>query len=693
MGAHSMPRELWRHPTPRNTSMWQFMETINRKHGLSLKSFEELYDYSIAETSSFWSDVWEELSIIHIGSYNDVVDKSARMDSVPSWFRGVRLNLAENILYTRAPDGRESTIGKEDKKVAVTEVREGATEIRHVTWGELRKGVGRLASAMRVKGIGRGDRVAAVASNCVDTLMVFLATTSLGALFTSSSTDMGVKGIMDRLLQVQPKILFMDDAAIYNGKQVDLRCKMKEIVQELSSVDSFTGIVVQARFGTVLDLAEIPRSQTFEQFQSCCETENLRFAQMDFGDPVALGFSSGTTGKPKCIVHSTGGIILTTKKEGHLHHGIGPSSVCLQYTTTGWAMYPNSILSLLLGARVILYDGSPFKPDLETFIQLVGDQGVTFLGISPRYMFELQRNNTAPREVTNLSTLQVVTSTGMVLSDRLFEWFYDVGFPATTQLANCGGATDVAGFWALENPMTPVYVGGCQGPALGTPIAVYDSLPAGGIGVVGSPLPDGEPGELVFPKPFPNMPVKFWGDNGATLYFDAYFGRFDNIWVQGDFVMKHPKTRGLICLGRSDGVLNPSGIRFGSSEIYSILEAEFADKVADSICVGQRRPQDSDESVVLFLMMKPGHKLSPKLITEIKTSIKKNLSVRHVPKYVFETPEIPTTVNLKKVEQPVKQIISGTFVKPSGTLLNPNCLDFYHKFVEIEKFVMLSSKL
>lgn len=228
------------------------------------------------------------------------------MDSVPSWFRGVRLNLAENILYTRAPDGRESTIGKEDKKVAVTEVREGATEIRHVTWGELRKGVGRLASAMRVKGISRGDRVAAVASNCVDTLMVFLATTSLGALFTSSSTDMGVKGIMDRLLQVQPKILFMDDAAIYNGKQVDLRGKMKEIVQELSGVDSFTGIVVQARYGTVLDLAEIPRSQTFEQFQSCCETENLRFAQMDFGDPVALGFSSGTTGKPKCIVHSTG---------------------------------------------------------------------------------------------------------------------------------------------------------------------------------------------------------------------------------------------------------------------------------------------------------------------------------------------------------------------------------------------------
>ncbi|KAH6699984.1 acetoacetyl-CoA synthase [Cadophora sp. MPI-SDFR-AT-0126] len=692
MGTQSMPRELWRHPTPRSTSMWQFMETINRKHGLRLKTFEELYDYSIAETT-FWSDAWEELSIIHIGSYNDVVDKSTRMDSVPQWFSGVRLNLAENILYTHAPGATESTMGKEDNKVAVTEVREGATELRHVTWGELRKGVGRLASAMRVRGIGRGDRVAAVASNCVDTLMVFLATTSLGALFTSSSTDMGVKGILDRLIQIQPTFLFMDNIAIYNGKQVDLRGKMKEIVQELGSADSFKGIVVQARVSNVLDLTGIPYSQTFEQFQSCWETENLRFAQMDFQDPVSIAFSSGTTGKPKCIMHSTGGMILSAKKEGHLHHGIGPNSVCLQYTTTGWAMYFSSILSLLHGARVILYDGSPFKPDLETFIQLVGDQGVTFLGISPRYMIELQRNDIVPREVTDLSALQVVTSTGMVLSDRLFEWFYDVGFPATAQLANCGGATDLGGFFALENPMTPMYVGGCQGPSLGIPIAVYDSTNPGGIGVVGSPLPHGEPGELVFPKPFPNMPVKFWGDNGSRLYFDAYFSRFDNVWVQGDFVTIHPKTRGLICLGRSDGVLNPSGVRFGSSEIYSILEAEFGDKLADSLCVGQRRPQDGDESVVLFLMMRPGHKLSPKLITDIKTSIRRGLSARHVPKYVFETPEIPITVNLKKVELPVRQIISGNFMKPSGTLLNPSSLEFYRQFVDIEKFVIHGSKL
>ncbi|KAH8805032.1 acetoacetyl-CoA synthase [Xylogone sp. PMI_703] len=602
--------------------------------------------------------------------------------------------LAENILYSNCIGPvSKSIVGKEDTKIALTEIREGATEIRDVTWGELRCRVGRLASAMAVNGVGRGDRVATVASNCVDTLTAMLAVTSLGGLFCSSSTDMGTKGILDRLLQVEPTYLFMDDWAVYNGRRVDLRDKMRKLMEGLSTMDCFKGVVVQPRLGTVADLTGIRCSQTLEQFLSCSGVEELRFAQMDFNDPLSIAFSSGTTGKPKCIMHSTGGIILSAKKEGHLHHGINPSSVCLQYTTTGWAMYAISIFSLLLGARIILYDGSPFQPDLSTFIRLVGSQKVTHLGISPRYLQELKQNSISPRELTDLSSLQVVTSTGMVLSDQLFEWFYDVGFPKTTQLANICGATDLGGFFALENPLTPVYVGGCQGPSLGIPIAVFDSSLEGGIGVVGKQLSDGEPGELVLVKPFPNMPVKFWGDQGGKLYFDAYFGRFDNVWVQGDFVMIHPKTGALICLGRSDGVLNPSGIRFGSSEIYSVLEAQFSDKLVDSVCVGQRRPQDTDERVVLFLLMKPGHHLSAQIENDIKASIRKALSARHVPKYIFETPDIPVTVNMKKVELPIKQIISGNFVKASATLLNPQCLDFYRQFVNIENIARLRSNL
>ncbi|KAK5123043.1 hypothetical protein LTR16_003892 [Cryomyces antarcticus] len=344
------------------------------------------------------------------------------------------------------------------------------------------------------------------------------------------------------------------------------------------------------------------------------------------------------------------------------------------------------------GARAVLYDGSPFQPDLQTFVRLVGDQKVTNLGISPRYMHELQKANVAPREITDLSSLRSVSSTEMVLSDPLFEWFYDVGFPSTTHLCNISGGTDLAGCFAMENPMTPVYVGGCQGPSLGIKVEVYDQLVEGGKGVKGKPVEEGVPGELVATEAFPNMPVMFWNDEGGQRYFDAYFARFDNVWTHGDFILVHPVTGGITFLGRADGVLNPSGVRFGSAEIYSVVEAHFP-QIADSICVGQRRPDDADESVMLFLHLKPGEKFTRALVADVKEAIGRELSKRHVPKWVFETPAIPTTVNLKKVELPVKQIVSGKVIKPSGTLLNPESLDYYYQFAKVEELDQPKSKL
>lgn len=261
--------------------------------------------------------------------------------------------------------------------------------------------------------------------------------------------------------------------------------------------------------------------------------------------------------------------------------------------------------------------------------------------MSPRYLHELQKNNIIPKEVTDLSNMKVVTSTGMVLSDALFEWFYDAGFPSYVQLANISGGTDLAGAFGTENSLMPVYVGGCQGPSLGTPIAVYDQMLEGGKGVKGKQLEDGVPGELVATAAFPNMPVTFLGENGQQRYFDAYFARFDDVWTHGDFIMVHPITKSIIFLGRADGVLNPSGVRFGSAEIYNVIEAHFNSQVQDSICVGQRRPRDNDESVILFLLLKPGASFTKKLVQEIKSAIRKALSARHVPKYIFETPDIP----------------------------------------------------
>ncbi|KFZ23494.1 hypothetical protein V502_02032 [Pseudogymnoascus sp. VKM F-4520 (FW-2644)] len=695
MDAVNVPRKLWEHPNPESTAMYKFMQKINKKEFVQLKTFWELYQYSITQRSKFWDECFQFLNLIYSGTYEKVVDESSRIDSIPRWFDGIRMNFAENLLYSHlssAPTSERSTIGKEDNKIALTEVREGATEIRHVTWGQLRKEVAELANAMKSHGVQKGDRVLAVASNSVITLEVFLAVTTLGGLFSSTSTDMGVQGVLQRALQITPKYIFMDDFTVYNGKTVDLRQKMKEIVEGMNNTENFVGMISMPRFRQQADIFDIPKAQTFSDYLSKSNSKTLLFEKTAFHDPCLIAYSSGTSGAPKCIVHSIGGAILSSGKELILHRGLTSDSVALQYTTTGWIMYVSSVVGLLPGARVVLYDGSPLQPDLTTFVKLIGEQKVTTLGTSPRWMSELQKNHIIPKSVTDLSNLRVVTSTGMVLSDSLFEWFYDTGFPTYVHLANISGGTDIAGSFGQENPLTPVYVGGTQGPSLGTPVAVYDSRIEGGRGISGAPVDHGIPGELVATAPFPNMPVFFWNDASGSRYFDAYFRKYDNVWTHGDYVMIHPITKNLLFLGRADGVLNPSGVRFGSAEIYSVMENGFP-AVADSICVGQRRPSDLDETVMLFLVMKPGGQFTAQLVNDVKTAIKKALSARHVPKYVFEAPAIPMTVNMKKVELPVKQIVSGQVIKPSGTLLNPEALDFFYQFAKIEKLLDTKSKL
>ncbi|KAH8166339.1 hypothetical protein CIB48_g1913 [Xylaria polymorpha] len=615
-------------------------------------TYQDIYQFSVNKRSEFYDEVFKNGRLIHTGSYTQVVDERKSVDSIPRWFEGVHLNWAENVLWSRSttdPSDHRGKEGKEDDKIALTEVREGVTEVRHVTWATLRRIAANYAAALYTAGVRRGDRIVIVGGNSVDTLAVFLGTSWLGAMFSSSSTDMGVQGILQRTVQVNPKYIFMDDAALYNGKRLDLRQKMAEVVAGMKDCSNFRGMVSIRRFHDALDVSNIPKTQTLDAFLDNRQQIVPPIERIAFHEPFLICYSSGTTGIPKAIVHSVGGVIVNMIKEGRLNEDSNPDVVSLQYTTTGWIMYLASVGQLLGGARVILYDGSPFQPDLQSFIKLVGDQKVTRLGISPRWMHEIAQAGISPREITDLSSLKMVTSTGMVLSNQLFEWFYDKGFPSHVHLANLSGGTDIAGCFALSNPLTPVYVGGTQGPSLGIDVQLYDSLLPPG---PGEPVPDGTPGELVATKSFPNVPVYLW-----------------------------------------DGVLNPSGVRFGSAEIYSVIERNFADQIADSICVGQRRPQDNDESVMLFLLMRPGHKFNQQLVRDVKEAIKKEMTKRHVPKYIFETPEIPTTVNLKKVELPVKQIVSGHIIKPSGTLLNPQSLDYYYQFAKVEELVPPKEKL
>lgn len=486
-----------------------------------------MYLYSTQNRLAFWDFCWKYLQIIHEGSYTRVVDESARMDSVPEWFSGIKLNFAENLLFSR---NTGDISGKEDDKIAVTEAREGDLKnVVHLTWGQLRRKTGALVQAMKADGVTRGDRIAVCSANSIDTLLVLLASTALGSIFSSSSTDMGVKEVLDRLLQIKPRWLFMDDYAVYNGKTIDLRDKMKDIVQGMKSIPDFQGIISQPRFPSPADISSIPKALTLSSFLSKARgTDRLEFVRVGFRDPVLVVYSSGTTGQPKCIVHSVGGVLLNASKEGGLHTENGPDTVALQYTTTGWIMYLAATQSLMFGTRVILYDGSPFVPDVTALLTLAAQEKVTHLGISPRWMHELQRAKIIPREMFDLSSLWVVTSTGMVLRDALFEWFYDEGFPTHVRLNNISGGTDIAGCFGISNPLVPLYVGGCAGCSLGISVDVYDSTIEGGEGVKGVPVEEGVSGELVATSAFPNMPTMFWGDDSGQKYHDAYFGRFDS---------------------------------------------------------------------------------------------------------------------------------------------------------------------
>ncbi|RDA92354.1 hypothetical protein CP533_4393 [Ophiocordyceps camponoti-saundersi (nom. inval.)] len=683
------PRKLWEHANPQDTNMWRFMQESNRRYGLNLRNFWDLYNWSCDQRGQFYHQLWESQSWIHEGSYGRVVDEAAPISSLPAWFKGLKLNVAENFLWNRAPHDCtvRSTHVKVDDKVALTEVREGNTDVVHVTFGQLRQRVARLASAMKAAGVSEGDRIVMVGANSCQTLVVFLATLWLGAIFSSSSTDMGVSGLLQRLRLIRPKgpdtdqFVFFDDGAVYNGNVYDLRDKIRAVVQGLDTDDPVRIIAAPRFVGRPYDVSAIPKTETLEQFLNAVTEEQPPppIKRLGFQDPAIIYFSSGTTGVPKAIVHAGGTMLLSIMREYALHADLNPGLVGLQYTTTGWIMYLMNVMIIAAGGRAIFYDGSPFVPDPLVLLRVAEQQRINFLGISPRWMTELRKRNIRPREVADLSNLDAVSSTGTVLPDHLFHWFYDEAFPKRTQLINLSGGTDIAGSFATVNPLMPIYAGGCVGPALGVKIQVFSEE--------GKPVPDGEAGDLVATKAFPNVPPFFWGDSRPApgeKYFGSYFDRFPGVWTHGDLITIHPRTKAIIFLGRSDGVLNPSGVRFGTAEIYDVIENQFSDEVLDSLCVGQRRETDTDESVVLFLVMRPGKSFSAELVSRVKEAIASHRSKRHVPKYVFEAPELPMTVNGKKVEVPIKAIISGKKITPSGTLLNPQSLDFFYRFQRIE---------
>ncbi|TDL24283.1 acetoacetyl-CoA synthetase [Rickenella mellea] len=663
---------LWKPQNPSSTRVEALRRAINHKHNLNLKDYHDLYQYSI-DNYGFWIDLAQFLGItFSVSPSRAKIIEPGRLDVLPTWFPGARLNFAE-ILLSRNHDG-----------IAVTSARETGT-VAHFSWKELRERVRKTAAAMRRNGLKVGDRVAAVITNSIDAVVIALATASAGAIFSSTATDMGVQGILDRYRQITPKFIFAETEVVYAGKAIDLIPKVREVAKDLISRQLERVILLPSSKTGGLPRHDVPQSISFDEFLGNDDADGgeLRFEQLPFNHPLFILYSSGTSGPPKCIVHSAGGVLLQCMKDGGIGFGFTPDDTYFQYTTTGWMMWTAMINALAAGTRIIAYDGSPFHPDLKTFLKFVSDERVSVLGVGPRFLTEIQGQGINPLELAPFESLRIVFSTGAVLTPHMFE-FVQKAF-GDVHIASGSGGTDICAAFVSQVPTLPVYTGEIQGKALGMKVEVFD--------------PDGrniehtgEAGELVCTRPHPSLPLGFWGDDDGSKLLNAYFSFYPGIWRQGDFMAVNPRTKGILILGRSDGVLNPSGVRFGSGEIYGVME-RFSKYIDDSLCIGQRRPEDKDERVLLFVKMRPSFSIAPSLEGEIRKAIRETLSARHVPAYIFEVEDIPYTVNNKKVEIAVKQIVSGATIKPSGTVANPESLKLYYKYRDLGAKVQEKSKL
>ncbi|KAM9446237.1 acetoacetyl-CoA synthetase isoform 1-T1 [Clarias gariepinus] len=656
---------LWYPDSKRNTHMDRFRAQVNRDYGLNLENYNQLHQWSVENYADFWAKVWRFCSIASSEMFKEVVDVSKRISDVPEWFRGSRLNYAENLLKH-----------SDQEKVALYAAAEGREEIVKVTFGELRREVARFAASMRKMGIKAGDRVVGYLPNGVHAVEAMLAAASIGAIWSSTSPDFGVNGVLDRFSQIQPKLIFSVAAVVYNGKQHDHMDKLQRVVKGLPDLKQVV-VIPYVRSKAETDLSKIPNSVFLDEFLDTGmegdQDPQLEFEQLPFSHPLLIMYSSGTTGAPKCMVHSAGGTLIQHLKEHVLHGNMTSSDVIIYYTTTGWMMWNWLVTSLAVGASVVLYDGSPLVPTADVLWNLVDKLGITIFGTGAKWLSVLEERNLRPADTHSLQSLHTILSTGSPLKPQSYDYVYRC-IKHNVLLGSISGGTDIVSCFMGQNPTVPVYRGEIQARNLGMAVEAWS--PEG-------KAVWGESGELVCLKPIPCQPTHFWNDDNGNKYRKAYFSTFPGVWAHGDYCKINPKTGGIVMLGRSDGTLNPNGVRFGSSEIYNIVEA--FDEVCDSLCVPQYNT-DGEERVILFLKLVQDHVFSAELVAKIRSAIRTALSARHVPAVILQTKDIPYTLSGKKVEVAVKQVIAGKEVSQRGAFSNPASLDLYRNIPELQNF-------
>ncbi|WP_395687494.1 acetoacetate--CoA ligase [Aestuariivirga sp.] len=641
-------RPLWI-PSPERvaqSNLWRFMEPRG------FQSFDEVLRHSIDQPEVFWRDLWDFCKVKAERRGTDVLVNETRMPGA-KFFPDARLNYAENLL--RKSDETDALVFRGEDKVA-----------RRMSWGELGQAVARLHRALVARGIGPGDRICAIVPNMPEAIICFLAAASLGAIWSSCSPDFGERGILDRFGQIGPKLLVTSDGYFYAGKTIDLAEKVRNVLNDLPSVH--TTLVINYAGNADRVAAELPHGETLAHFSASHSDAPISFAQLPFDHPLYILYSSGTTGIPKCIVHSAGGILLKHLCEHVLNTDTRSTDRLFYFSTCGWMMWNWLVSGLAAGATLLLYDGSPFHPSERALFDYADEEGITIFGTSAKYIDAVKKSGMLPRNTHKLTALRSILSTGSPLSAESFDFVYS-GIKADVQLASISGGTDICGCFVGGNPLSPVWRSEIQGAMLGMAVDVFDEA--------GKPL-RGQKGELVCTKPFPSMPVMFWNDPDGAKYHNAYFGRFPNVWCHGDFAELTPHG-GMIIHGRSDATLNPGGVRIGTAELYA--QVEQIPEVIEALAIGQ--DWDNDVRVVLFVRLRTGVLLDDELIGKIKTQIRHGASPRHVPARIVSVSDIPRTKSGKITELAVRDVVHGRAVKNQEALANPEALDLFRDVPEL----------
>jgi acetoacetyl-CoA synthetase len=652
-----VPPILWQ-PSERaieEAQVTQFARQLVRKHRLDLNTYPDFYRWSADNPELFWSELWDWCGVVASRKGNTVLVDGDKMPGA-RWFPEARLNFAENLMR------------RGDRGDALVFWDEGGLKKR-VSYSDLTSEVSRAVQALLSIGLRAGDRAAAFIPNIPETGMLALAALSQGIVWSSCSPDFGVDGVVERFGQIEPKVLFCTDGYRYNGQPHDTLERVREIAERLPTVRK---VVVVPYLDPDVDVSDIPKAVRLDEWLRRYQPADIAFAQMPFNHPVFVLFSSGTTGKPKCIVHGAGGTLLQSLKTFKLHFDVRPGDRYFYYCTTNWVVWNVLFSGLCTEAALMLYDGSPFARNAKILFDFAEKERFTHFGTSAKFLDALSKRGLRPRDTHQLGDLRMLISTGSPLAPESFDYVYECIKPDVC-LSSISGGTDIMGAFVDASPVLPVYRGELQCRSLGMAVEVFDEE---GNAVVG------EKGELVCTRPFPSMPLGFWNDRGDERYHAAYFAKYPNVWCHGDW--SELTERGtMLVYGRSDATLNPGGVRIGTAEIYNVVER--IDEVEESVAIGQLWPpgNPTDTRIVLFVRLREGYSLDDALEDRIRHEIRRHASPRHVPARIVQVADIPRTKNGKVVELAVKAAVHGMPVAHTDALANPEALELFRNLEEL----------